>query len=101
MVWTLVVCDTEVREGDLGGSFLLLSVQFSSVAQSCPTLCNPRDYTTHVILQAILLEWVAFPFSRVELCIPAEIGALGIPLPKLLSIVCPTLCNPMDYTYSP
>ena len=34
------------------------------VAQSCPTLCNPRDYTTHLILQAILLEWVAFPFSR-------------------------------------
>ena len=24
--------------------FYLFSVQFSSVAQSCPTLCNPRDY---------------------------------------------------------
>ena len=24
------------------------------VAQSCPTLCDPMDYT----------EWVAFPFSR-------------------------------------
>ena len=34
------------------------------VAQSCPTLCNPMDYTVHGILQARVLEWVAFPFSR-------------------------------------
>ena len=34
------------------------------VAQSCPTLCDPMDYTTHGILQARILEWVAFPFSR-------------------------------------
>ena len=34
------------------------------VAQSCPTLCNPIDYTVHGILQARKLEWVAFPFSR-------------------------------------
>ena len=34
------------------------------VAQSCLTLCNPMDYTVHGILQARLLEWVAFPFSR-------------------------------------
>ena len=34
------------------------------VAQSCPTLCNPMDYTVHGILQARILEWVAFPFSR-------------------------------------
>ena len=33
-------------------------------ALSCPTLCNPTDYTVHVILQARILEWVAFPFSR-------------------------------------
>ena len=32
--------------------------------QLCPTLCNPMDYTVHGILQARLLEWVAFPFSR-------------------------------------
>ena len=36
------------------------------VAQSCPTLCNPMDYTIHGILQARILEWVAIPFSRVE-----------------------------------
>ena len=34
------------------------------VAQSCPTLCNPMDFRVHGILQARILEWVAFPFSR-------------------------------------
>ena len=34
------------------------------VAESCPTLCDPTDYTVHGILQARILEWVAFPFSR-------------------------------------
>ena len=34
------------------------------VAQSCLTLCNPMDYTVDGILQARILEWVAFPFSR-------------------------------------
>src|SRR5574341_1256607 len=34
------------------------------VAQLCPTLCNPMDCTFHGILQARVLEWVAFPFSR-------------------------------------
>ena len=33
------------------------------VAQSCLTLCEPMD-TVHGILQARILEWVAFPFSR-------------------------------------
>ena len=33
------------------------------VAQSCLTLCDPKDYTAHGILQARILEWVAFPFS--------------------------------------
>ena len=34
------------------------------VAQSCLTLCDPMDYTVHGILQARILERVAFPFSR-------------------------------------
>ena len=34
------------------------------VAQLCPGLCNPMDYTVHGILQARILEWVAYPFSR-------------------------------------
>ena len=31
------------------------------VTQSCPTHCDPTDYTTHGILHARILEWVAFP----------------------------------------
>ena len=34
------------------------------VTQSCQTCCDPMDYTVHGILQARILEWVAFPFSR-------------------------------------
>ena len=34
------------------------------VTHSCPILCNPMDYTVQEILQARILEWVAFPFSR-------------------------------------
>ena len=36
------------------------------VTQSCPTLRDPMEYTVHEILQARILEWVAFPFSRAE-----------------------------------
>ena len=34
------------------------------VTQLYPTLYDPMDYTVHGILQARILEWVAFPFSR-------------------------------------
>ena len=34
------------------------------VAQSCPALCDPMDYRVHGTLQARILEWVGFPFSR-------------------------------------
>ena len=33
------------------------------VAQLRPTLCDPMDYRVHGILQARILEWIAFPFS--------------------------------------
>ena len=36
------------------------------VTRSCPTLCDHLDFTVHGILQARILEWVAFPFSRVS-----------------------------------
>ena len=37
--------------------------------QSCPNLCNPMDCSlpgpsVHGILQARILEWIAYPFSR-------------------------------------
>ena len=34
------------------------------VAQSCPTLCDTKGYIVHGILQARILEWVAFPVSK-------------------------------------
>ena len=34
------------------------------VPQSCPTFCDPVDYTVRGILWARILAWVAFPFSR-------------------------------------
>ena len=34
------------------------------VAQSCPTLWDTMEYIVHGTLQARILEWVAFPFSR-------------------------------------
>ena len=46
---------------------LAYSTTLSSRSQSCPvcpTLCNPKDYTGHGLLQARILEWIAFPFSR-------------------------------------
>ena len=43
---------------------MLISISISIFAQSCPTLCDPIDYTVYGILQARILEWVAFPFSR-------------------------------------
>ena len=47
----------------------LLDACESEVAQSCPTLCNPMDYSppgscVHGILWARILEWVAMLFSR-------------------------------------
>ena len=35
----------------------------AKVTQSCPTLCDHLDYIVHGILQARILEWVAFSFS--------------------------------------
>ena len=41
----------------------------SEVAQSCPTLCDPMDYSlsdssVHGIFQARVLEWAPFPSPR-------------------------------------
>ena len=53
---------------------LVLHSRFEKVvkvldAQSCPALCNHVDCSlpgssVHGVLQARILEWVAFPFSR-------------------------------------
>ena len=44
-------------------NIFLCLVNWVKVAQWCPTLCDPMDYTVHGILQARILEWVRFPFA--------------------------------------
>ena len=34
------------------------------MAQSCPTICNPVDYTVHGNLQDRILEWIAIPLPH-------------------------------------
>ena len=59
---SLIVDWTQLRKESLN---LSISVKGKvKAAQSCPTLCDPMDYTVHGTLQARILEWVAFPFSR-------------------------------------
>ena len=43
----------------------ILDLMQSVLPQLCEneSLCNPMEYTVHGILQARILEWVAFPFS--------------------------------------
>ena len=43
---------------------MYVCMPWSEVAQSCPTLCNPVDFSVHGILQARKLEWVTISFFR-------------------------------------
>jgi len=54
---------------ELSIGFVFLSISESEVVQSCPTLCDPMDFSLpgfsiHGISQARELEWVAISFSR-------------------------------------
>ena len=44
--------------------FLIKVSQRQWKSLSCVRLCDPMDYIVHGILQARILGWVAFPFSR-------------------------------------
>ena len=80
--WTPRVCDGQGglaccnswgwKESDtteqLNWTCFLLCLH-ASLLQACPTLCNPVDcslpvFSVHGILQARILEWVAFAYSR-------------------------------------
>ena len=82
------------------------------VTQSFPTLCDPMDYTVHGILQARILEWVAFPFSQhsfpflIYISLPFQKPTVRYyrnsqrrEIQSQFSSVaqsCPTLCDPMN-----
>ena len=58
-----------LRSGDKSWCVCVCVCVCVLVAQSCPTLWDPMDYSlpgspVHGILQARILEWVAIPFSR-------------------------------------
>ena len=63
--------DSLGKKTGVGCHFLLQHMKVKSeseVAQSCPTLCDPMDYSppsssVHEIFQARVLEWVAIAFS--------------------------------------
>ena len=94
-------------------------------AQSCLTLCDPVHYTVHGILQARILEWVAFLFSRgssqprdrtqvssiagnslpaephgkfhnVCICMYIYVCVCCVCVCVLVAQLCPTLCDPID-----
>ena len=76
--------------------------------QSCPTLCDPMDYTVHGILQARILEWVVFsllqgifPNPGIKPRSPALqadslLSAAAADAAAKLLQSCPTLCDPID-----
>ena len=61
-------CGHQESPGVMGRALLLrchlAPKSIVKVTQSCLTLCDPMDYTVLGILQARILEWVAFAFSR-------------------------------------
>ena len=64
--WPRKLCLFPVAPGAWNTVTHILFARKVKVVQSRPrlTLCNPMDYTFHGILQARILEWVAFPFYR-------------------------------------
>ena len=66
--WIESIC--VLWEKNMMGPFLLLIYSTLNdslkvkIVQPCMALCNPMNYTVHGIIQARILEWAAFPFSR-------------------------------------
>ena len=89
---------------------VLSSVQFSSVAQLCPTLCDPMNRTRQASLSitnsrnSLRLTSIesVMPSSHLILCRPLLLLPsipLGVRNPSVLCSVaqsCLTLCDPMD-----
>ena len=57
----------------------LHSVQFSSVTQSCPTLCDPMNHSTPGLL-SITNSWSSLRLTSIELVMPSSHLILCLPL---------------------
>ena len=75
---------------------LISSVQFSSVAQSCPALCNPIDYSTQTSL-SITNSWSLLKLMSIELVMPSNhlilCHPLLLPLSIFLRLALVTICS--------
>ena len=65
----------KARPSEPQGTHLLSRESTVLITQSCPTLCDPMDYSppgssVHGILQARVLEWGAIAFS-----VPIPLGS--------------------------
>ena len=77
------------------------SIQFSSVAQSCPTLCDPMNCSTpglpvhHQILEFTQthVHWVS---DAIQPSHPLSIHAAAAAAAAKSLQSCPTLCDPID-----
>ena len=72
---SFVVCEKQVQgqicEKSVVRVLQYITLKWSQVTQSCPTLCNPVDCSPpgssiHGVLQARILEWVAISFSNIS-----------------------------------
>ena len=65
MQGTWVQSLVEELRSHMPGSEYVRTLQLTMLCatQACPAL-NPMDYSVREILQARILEWVAFPFPR-------------------------------------
>ena len=92
--------DSPGKNTGVGCHFLLQCMKVKSeseVAQSCPTLSDPMDFSLpgssiHGIFQARVLEWGAIAFSSIYIYNPIFPSFSCC----LITKSCPTLCNPMD-----
>ena len=62
-----------------------IAVQFSSVAQLCPTLCNPMEYSTPGF-SVLHISWSLLRFMSIESVMPSNHLILCCPLLFLPSI---------------
>ena len=68
-IWSLYLLVKSDILNVMDVSNFFISIFYNLLSQSCPTLCDPMDYSlpgssVHGISQARILEWVATSYSR-------------------------------------